>query len=273
MYRGNKGGKLGIVITVILLTVVVIFSNMDKNILDRFVNPFTKVTMSVQGIVTNIGKKISDDKDYFKSLDSVNKQYEDLKKENERLEADNKKMVAIMAENKTLKEQMGIAEKYKAYEVIPGYIIQKDFSNYSKIIVINLGKKDGIEIDMTVVGDKGLVGHIVSVEDNSSKVQTIIDTASAVTGFISNSEKTLVARGILDSNSKIKGTYIDNDVVINEGDAIVTSGIGGIYPKNINIGRVKEIVNTQNKTNRYVYIETAENFDNLSNIVVIKNQK
>ena len=62
-------------------------------------------------------------------------------------------------------------------------------------------------------------------------------------------------------------------MVLNEGDSIYTSGIGGIYPKNINIGKIKEIVNTQNKTNRYVYIETAVDFENLSNIVVIKNQK
>jgi len=126
---------------------------------------------------------------------------------------------------------------------------------------------------MTVVGEKGLVGHVVSVEQNSAKVQTIVDTASVVSGFISNSSKSLVARGLLDSNNKVKGTYIDNDVVINEGDSIITSGLGGIYPKNINIGKVCEIVNTQNKTNRYVYIDVAVDFDNISDIVVIKNQK
>ena len=74
----------------------------------------------------------------------------------------------------------------------------------------------------------------------------------------------------MSTKDRVKGTYIDNDVVVNEGDSIVTSGIGGIYPKNINIGKVKEIVNTQNKTNRYVYIETAVDFDNLNNVLVIK---
>jgi len=155
-------------------------------------------------------------------------------------------------------------------ETIPGYVIQRDFSNYSKIIVINLGKKDGIENGMTVVTDAGLVGYVVSVEDRSSKVQTIVDTASAVSCFISNSDKSMVTRGILDSNSKIKGTYIDNDVVVNEGDTIYTSGIGGIYPKNIVVGKVKEIENAQNKTNRYVYVETAVDFNKISSVVVIK---
>lgn len=273
MYKDNKSGKLGIVITVIVLICLVIFTNLDNNIIDKIVNPFTKVIMSIQGAYTSVVNKITKDEEYFSSLENAKAQYEELKEENEKLKDENKKLVTIQAENKTLKEQLGVAENYLDYELVPGYIIQKDFSNYSKVIVINVGKNDGIENNMTVVNDKGLVGYVVSVEDNSSKVQTIIDTASAVSCQISNSEKTMVTRGVLESNKKIKGTYIDNDVVINEGDTIYSSGIGGIYPKNICIGKVKEIINTQNKTNRYVYVETAVDFDNLGDIVVLKKQK
>ncbi|MBR2744702.1 MAG: rod shape-determining protein MreC [Clostridia bacterium] len=271
--KGNKGGKLGIIITAIILIVLVICTNLNRNIIDIIVNPFTKITMSIQGGFAYLGNKIKGNDEYFTSLDSMKKQYDDLKKENERLVSENQKLVALQAENKTLKEQIGISEKYPEWEVVPAYVIQKDFSNYSKIIVINVGKKDGVENDMTVVTDSGLVGYVVSAEDKSSKVQTIVDTASAVSCFISNSDKSMVTRGILDSNKKIKGTYIDNDVVINEGDTIYTSGIGGIYPKNITVGKVKEIENTQNKTNRYVYVETAVDFDKISSVVVIKNQK
>lgn len=273
MYKDNKNGKIGIIITIIVLIILVIFSNLDKGIISKIVDPFTKLTMSVQGGIVNLKNKINGNDEYFKSLDSIKSQYNDLKYENERLEQENKELIALQAENKTLKEQLKLANNYPDFDVIPGYVIQRDFSNYSKTIVINLGRNNGIEEGMTVLADKGLVGYVVYVEDNSAKVQTIVDTASAVSCFISNSEKSLVTRGLLDSNNKIKGNYIDNDVVLNEGDSIYTSGIGGIYQKNINIGKIKEIVNTQNKTNRYVYIETAVDFENLSNIVVIKNQK
>lgn len=271
MYKDNKNEKLGIIITIIILIVVVIFSNLDNNIWSHISNPFTKVVMSVQGGVTYVKNKITGNDEYFISLDSLKKEYEDLKNENDKLKNENQQLVVLQAENKTLKEQLNLTELYSDYECIPGYVIQQDFSNYSKTMVINIGKKDGIEEGMTVVAEKGLVGYVVSTQDNSSKVQTIVDTASAVSSLISNSEKSLVARGILDYNNKIKGTYIDNDVVINEGDSIVTSGIGGIYPKNINIGKVKEIINTKNKTNRYVYIETAVDFEHVTNILVIKN--
>ena len=273
MYKDKVNSKIGIIITAIILIALVIFSNLNNDIISKIINPFTKITMAAQSGITQLKSKITGDNEYFVSLDNLKAQYEDLKNENERLSNENKELVVLKAENTNLKKQLDLAENYKSYEIVSGYVIQKDFSNYSKTIVINLGKNDGIETGMTVIAEKGLVGHIVSVEDTSSKVQTIVDTASVESCLISNSEKTLVARGLLDSNQLIKGYYIDNDVVVNEGDTIYTSGLGGIYSPNITIGKVKQIVNTQNKTNRYVYIETAVNFENLNNISVIKNNK
>ena len=271
MYTNNKNSKMGIIITIIILILLVIFSNLNNNIWNHIINPFTKITRSAQSGIVYLKNKILGNEDYFTSIEDFKKQNEVLIAENQKLKTENQELNILKAENKTLKEYVKLSDKYSEYTTMPGYVIQKDFSNYSKTIVINVGKKDGIENGMTVVAEGGLVGHIVLVEDNTAKVQTIVDTASAVSALISNTDKSLVTRGILDSNEKIKGTYIDNDVVINEGDSIVTSGIGGIYPKNINIGKVKEIVNTQNKTNRYIYIKTSVNFENLNNILVIKN--
>ncbi len=271
MYRDNKNSKLGIVITIVILVFLVVITNLNNNIWSRIANPFTKITMSVQSGITYLKNKISKNDDYFASVDDLRTKNEELKKENEELKQKKQELEILKAENKTLKEHVKLVDNYSDYDCIPGYVIQRDFSNYSKTVVINIGRKDGIETGMTVVADGGLVGYIVSAEENTSKVQTIIDTASAVSALFANTEKTLVTRGILDSDNRIKGTYIDNDVVVNEGDNIATSGIGGIYPKNINIGKVKEIVNTQNKTNRYVYIETSVDFENLNNILVLKN--
>lgn len=271
MYNKQKSGKIGIIITIIILLFLVIITNLDNSIWSKIVNPFTKVVMSVQSGITYAKSKITGDDSYFASLNTLKSENEELKKENEELKQAKQELEVLEAENKTLKEYADLSDKYSEYTTIPGYVIQQDFSNYSKTIVINIGKQDGVEEGMTVVAEGGLVGYVTSVEDSSSKVQTIIDTASAVSAIFDNTEKSLVTRGELNSNDKVKGTYIDNDVVINEGDTIVTSGIGGIYPKNITIGKVKEIVNTQNKTNRYVYVETSVNFDDLSDVLVIKN--
>lgn len=266
-----KKSKTGIIITIILLVLLVIFSNIENKVWERIISPFTKIAMCVQEGYVNVKSKIFKDDDTFFTLDSLKKENEKLKQENDGLKKKIIEIDALKAENKTLKEYENLTKKYPDNESIPGYIIQKDFSNYSKVVIINVGKDDGIEEGMTVVSENGLVGYVVSAEEKTSKVQTIVDTASAVGAVFENTNKSLVTRGVLNSNNTVKGTYIDNDVEIKEGDTIVTSGIGGIYPKNITVGKIKEIIDTKNKSNRYVYIETAVNFDNLNNILVLKN--
>ena len=150
-------------------------------------------------------------------------------------------------------------------------MINKDISNYSKTIIINVGKNDGIEEDMTVIADQGLVGHVVSVTDTTAKVQTIIDTASSVSSIMSSTEESIICKGTLDSTTELKAMYIPTDYNIIQGDSIETSGLGGIYPKGIHIGTVKQVESTKNVTDRYAIIETAVNFDKLSTVLVIVN--
>lgn len=153
---------------------------------------------------------------------------------------------------------------------MPAYIINKDISNYSNTMIINAGSKDGIEVNMPVISDQGLVGHIISVTDTTAKLQTIIDTASTTSCVITTSRDMMIARGSLNESSTLKATYIPTEATVLEGDKIETSGLGGIYPKGIPIGTIKQVVNTKNITDRYAIIETAVDFSKLETVLVIK---
>ena len=80
-----------------------------------------------------------------------------------------------------------LKEKYSAYNSIPADIIDRDVSNYSSQLVLNIGKKHGVDVGMTVIAEEGLVGHIVSVTNSSSTVQVIIDASSSVSAMITTS--------------------------------------------------------------------------------------
>lgn len=101
-----------------------------------------------------------------------------------------------------------------------------------------LERKIGITENMTVIADQGLVGYIVSVTDHSSKVQTIIDSASAVTASLTHSEDSIICKGSL-NDKLLKATYIPINADISVDDTIETSGMGGIYPKGITIRNSK----------------------------------
>jgi len=154
---------------------------------------------------------------------------------------------------------------------VPGYVINKEISNYSKTIIINIGKNDGIEKDMTVIADEGLVGHVISVTENTAKVRTIVDTSSSISCLMSTSKDSIVCKGTLDSTSELKAMYIPTDSNLVQGDSVDTSGLGGIYPKGIHVGTIKKIVSTKNMTDRYALVETAVDFNKLNTVLVVKN--
>lgn len=270
MYRNKKSGLLGIIITIIILVFVVIFSNRESNT-SFFENIANKLVMPVQNGLTYLKNKISGNSTFFIDIGNLKNENKELKEKNSQLEQSLRELENIKTENETLKEYLGLNEKYGEYKTIPGYIIDKDISNYSKTIVINIGKNDGIEKKMTVIADEGLVGHVISVTENTAKVRTIIDTASSISCLMSTNKDSIVCKGTLDNNSELKAMYIPTDANLVQGDSIETSGLGGIYPKGIHVGTIKKIITTKNITDRYALVETAVDFSKLNTVLVIKN--
>lgn len=171
-------------------------------------------------------------------MEGLKTENEELKANNSKLEQDLRELEVIKAENETLKEYLGLTQKYTDYKTIPAYIISKDLSNYSSTFIINAGKRDGIEENMTVIADKGLVGYIISVTESTAKVQTIIDSSSAVTANLAKTQDSIICKGSL-NDGMLKATYIPTNADIAEGDNLETSGMGGIYPKGIIIRKDK----------------------------------
>lgn len=271
MYKNKRNGLLGIIITIFILILIVIFSNREANT-SFFENIANKLVMPIQNGLTYLKNKVSGNSTFFTDINNLKTENQELKDKNSKLEQLLRELENIRTENETLKEYMGLTEKYGEYKTVPGYIIDKDISNYSKTIVINIGKNDGIEKNMTVIADEGLVGHVISVTDNTAKVRTIIDTSSSISCLMSTNKDSIVCKGTLESNSEVKAMYIPTDANLVQGDSVDTSGLGGIYPKGIHVGTVKKIISTQNITDRYAMINTAVDFNKLNTVLVIKNK-
>lgn len=270
MYKNKKSGILGIVITIVILILIVIFSNREANT-SFFENVANKLVMPIQNGLTYLKNKVSGNSTFFTDINNLKKENQNLEEKNSQLEQELRELENIKTENETLKEYLGLTEKYGEYKTVPGYIIDKDISNYSKIIVINIGKNDGIEENMTVIADEGLVGHVVSVTDNTAKVRTIIDTSSSISCLMSTNKDSIVCKGTLESDTELKAMYIPTNANLVQGDSVDTSGLGGIYPKGIHVGTVKKIISTKNITDRYAIVETAVNFSKLNTVLVIKS--
>ena len=271
MYKNKKKGIAGAVITIIIIILLVVFTNSNANqvsYIEKICNVFV---MPIQNGFTYLKNKISGNDSFFADMDTLKAENEELKKKNSELEQSLRELEIIKAENDTLKEYVNLKDKYTDYTTVPADVINRDISNYSSTIIINVGSDDGIKEEMTVIADSGLVGHVISVTNNTAKVQTIVDTASAVTSKISTTEDTIVVQGTLEDKSTLRANFIPTDAVVLQGDTVETSGIGGIYPKGIHIGTITEVVNTNNITDRYAIVQTAVDFNKLNTVLVITN--
>jgi len=272
MYRNKKTGLVGIIITIIILVLLVILSNTDLKNISHLDNIINTIVMPVQNGITYLKNKIEGNDAFFREINELKAENEELKKKNSQLEQSLRELEIIKSENETLKEYVELKDKYLEYKTIPAYIINKNINNYEKTIVINIGENEGIKQNMTVIADQGLVGYVISTTKNTSKVQTIIDPATSVSSLITTSREAIITSGTLENNNTLKASYIPTETTLLENDKVETSGIGGIYPKGIHIGTIKQIVDTKNNIDRYAYVETAVDFSKLETVLVITNE-
>lgn len=271
MHKNNKTTIIGIAVTILILIIVVFCTNVKVSKLSYIENVFNKLVMPIQNGLTYLKNKFSGNDSFFADISALKEENEDLKAQIKKLEESQSNFELIKTENEKLKEYLELSESYASYETIPADVINRDISNYSSTIVINIGDNDGIKENMTVIANGGLVGHVVSVTSSTAKVQTIIDISSSTSALISNSRDAIVCKGTLEEKYYLKAMYIPIDAELIEGDILETSGIGGIYPKGIKVGKLTEIVEVKNITNRYAIIEPLVDFEKLETVLVIKN--
>lgn len=270
MGRNKQNGLLGEIITLIILILLIFLSNVETSKLSYLESLGSKIINPVQKIFVDLKSKITGNTSYFDTMESLKEENQTLKEENKKLEESLRELEILKAEKNTLEEYSNLTQKYSNYETIPAYVINRDISNYSGTIIINVGSNDGVEKNMTVIADKGLVGHVISVTDTTAKVQVIVDPASTVSATISTREESIICKGTLEDNKILRASYIPTGAELIIGDTVQTSGLGGIYQKGILIGTISEIVTTKNSTDRYAIVQTAVDFSKVYSVLVIK---
>ncbi|HSF18865.1 MAG TPA: rod shape-determining protein MreC [Vicinamibacteria bacterium] len=215
----------------------------------------------------------------IRSLRSVWYGYVDLRgvrEENDRL----KKQVArleqalwlehdIVASYRRLSSVLELAERLD-HEPIVAEVIGLDASAWFQTITVNRGKNRGVELNSPVIASGGLVGRIVSVGEEVAQVQLLTDRDCSVGALLSRTRIRGMVTGSGDERSPTGLTlnYVSNLEDVVEGDAIVTSGMDGIYPKGIAIGRVSSVRNGP-RLFKLVTVEPAANLGRIEEVFIL----
>jgi len=266
--------KITFLVLVTLMLFIVMGVSSNKGSLSWLDNGVTIFSTPFQKLALYSSKKTGDFFYYFKDVDKLRSENEFLKKQIAQLQEENRKLNDYKKKNVELRKALKLKDSYDDYKPIGANIIAKDMGNWFNLFRIDVGSEDGIKKDFPVRTSEGLVGRIESADVTSSKVTTIIDNGSTVSARLSKNGSYVLIKG--DSELKDKGLclmdYIDPDADISVGDVVETSGLGGIYPKGIIIGKVKQIRKSSNDFSKYAVVEPTVDFKRLDQVIVLNKK-
>ena len=237
----NKLAVTIVVLSVAFLGIIIFSLKSNSSIISSGVG---SVISPLQKIIYNANDKLKGSFDFFINFSKVKQENEELAAKNAELENKLIEYNRMKEENTTLREMFDYSQANKNYNYLGCNIVGYSGGNISNGYIIDKGTNDGVKKDMIVITPAGLVGKVTKSESNYSIVQTILNENIAVASMVeSTRETTGILQGITDSKNK-NLTMLSNipiDSEIKEGDVILTSGLGGMYPQEIRIGEVVSV--------------------------------
>ena len=191
---------------------------------------------------SGLEKQITSVRTGLKTLEELERDNANLRVENRALNATNQALRDVEREVNRLRLALAYRER-SVFKLVPAEVVTRDASTWWRTITINRGKRDGIEGDMPVVTDVGLVGKTTTVSDSISIVLLISDENCRVSvnvegtreqGIVSGERVVGALTPFLDLN------FLSKQANLQPGQKVYTSGVGGVFPSGLQVGAVKE---------------------------------
>jgi len=260
---------LGLVI--ISMTILTVHSREGENgVIHRAQRVVMAATSPLQAAVTTALQPIRDGWEYLIHFGDLKRENRELRKEVVELQRENTALRSLKGENDRLRRIIDLKEK-EGYEGVAARAIGKPVSGWQSSIMVDRGLKDGIKRKMPVVVGGGLVGQVTEASQNVAKVTLLNDVQSGVSVQVKRTGEVGVVKGQL-KNQRLVLQYISRDSDIKRGDHVVTSGLGGIFPKGIYVGKVIEVKQSVYSLHKIVEIASPVNFANLEEVLIIKHE-
>lgn len=239
-----------------------------------FENVAEVILTPVEKVFSGIGNGVSEFFGYFSDIDELKGEIKTLKEENAELKANMREGDAAKSENDELRRLLALSEANPQLETEAAEIIARSPSNWYSTITIDKGSADGIALNQPVISSgKSLVGRISRVGTTWAEITTLTDPEHSAGAEIVRSGDLGITEG--DSSLELQGlcklSFISKSTDIVVGDTIVTSGMGGIYPHGLLVGKVTEISPDIQGISRYALIKPEVDINDLKQVLVVKN--
>ena len=193
-----------------------------------------------------------------------------LEAENIRLRLDNERLASLQLENQRLGALLKLRKEHHP-QALTARVAARDPNLWNLQIVLDRGSLDGVHRDMVVVAPQGLVGRVFQVGPKACRVRLLLDPRSAVPALLADSGAVGIVYGHDAQTCTMK--FIAHDVPIREGELVMTSGLGEVYPRGIPLGRVIRRLGRTESLFQSVQVRSEVEFRALSEALLLSRNR
>lgn len=202
----------------------------------------------------------------FANLTADQERLSELKAENERLVARNAELEESEQTARRLESLLGLQSLYNLQST-GARIISGSTDSWSSTVTIDKGTAAGIAVGMPVTDSNGAIGQIIRCGAASSTVRLVTDENSSVSAMVQSSRAQGVLRGSVDGTLHL--TLVRTDQNVEVGDTVVTSGLGGVFPKGLPLGTVTSVERTSGALYYDIEVEPLSSTESFEEVLVI----
>jgi rod shape-determining protein MreC len=232
---------------------------------------FLQLATPVQRLISGLTGRVIGANQTLREANDLRVRNAQLESLVDQLMIENVRLKEFEAQNEDLREKLNFAQTHPEYILraaqVKGRVIGAEPNSLLSILIIDVGKRHGVGKGMPVVTERGLVGHIQAVGTNWAKVLLIIDPSSSVAAIVQSSRAPGIVSGRLGQDLVMD--YIPQTDSVSVGDIVLTSGMGGSYPKALVIGQVLEVQRRDIETFQRAIVHPSVGFERLETVLVV----
>lgn len=203
--------------------------------------------------------------DYF-DLVNVRRENSQLKEQVAALEGQRTRLAELEVENRHLSDLLELRDAL-AVQAVAAQVIGADATELSRTLIVSEGSRGGLRRDLAVISTDGVVGKLIAVAPNASRVLLINDHNSGLDAFDQRSRARGIVAGLVDGGLTMK--YVDRTEDVKPGDAVVTSGMDGIFPRGLLVGQITRVSQEGPGLFLNVDIQPAADFRKLEQVLIL----
>jgi rod shape-determining protein MreC len=265
---GNKNKKnLVLVLAILLFSLTLMTLNVKQQKGVHFFDSIAGLILSpLQIFFTQTIQSASDSINHYFLLIDVAKQNDELQLQVQRLTSEKNHLIERLATQKRLAKLMDYEGNWEGKAMVAS-VIGRDATQWSKVVVINKGMKNGIKDHLAVITEAGVIGQVIHAGIYTSKVLLIVDGRSAVDALFQDSRISGIVVGMGEDYCQMK--FVPNTAEVKVGDSVLSSGLGGIFPKGLIIGKVSQVFRKKQGLFQQITLIPSSDLSRLEEVLVL----